>query len=101
MEMPRLNGSDLYAPLLEERPEIKVLVMSGTDIAEIVSQNIHMQFLPKPFDGKTVTKRVRDIFGFPPKPSKARLSSKKIGTILEPQPLQSSGRNVPMTPNDI
>src|SRR6266852_1165249 len=38
MEMPRLNGSDLSAHLLEERPGIKVLVMSGSDIAEIVSQ---------------------------------------------------------------
>src|SRR6266566_884933 len=54
MEMPRLNGRDLCAHLLEERPGIKVLVMSGLDIAEIVSQNIHMQFLPKPFDGETI-----------------------------------------------
>src|SRR2546423_15034599 len=36
MEMPRLNGSNLRAHLLEERPGIKVLVLSGADIAEIV-----------------------------------------------------------------
>jgi len=75
MEMPRLNGSDLCAHLLEERPGIKVLVMSGADIDEIVSQNIHLQFLPKPFDGQTIKKRVRNILGLPPKPSEARSSS--------------------------
>ena len=63
MQMPRLNGADLCTHLLEERPGIRVLVMSGADIAEIVSANIHMQFLPKPFDGETITKRVRGILG--------------------------------------
>ena len=85
MEMPRLNGSDLCAHLLEERPGIKALVMSGTDIAEIVSQNIHMQFLPKPFDGETLKKRVREILALPPKPFKARFSSERIGTTPEPK----------------
>src|SRR6266550_5077956 len=61
MEMPRLNGSDLCAHLIEERPGIKVIVMSGQDIAEIVNQNIHLHFLPKPFDGETIKKRVREI----------------------------------------
>ena len=64
IEMPRLNGSDLCAHLIEERPGIKVIVMSGKDIAEIVDQNIHLHFLPKPFDGETIKKRVREILGF-------------------------------------
>ena len=63
MEMPRLNGSDLCAHLLEERPGIKILVMSGSDMAEIVEANIHMQFLPKPFDGETIQRKVREILG--------------------------------------
>jgi YesN/AraC family two-component response regulator len=29
VQMPRLNGTDLCAHLLEDRPGIKVLVMSG------------------------------------------------------------------------
>jgi DNA-binding NtrC family response regulator len=70
MQMPRLNGSDLCAHLLEERPGIKILVMSGMDIAEIVDANVHMQFLPKPFDGETIKTRVREILSLPPKPSK-------------------------------
>jgi DNA-binding response OmpR family regulator len=63
VDMPRLNGTDLCAHLLEERPGIKVLVMSGADMSEIVSQNINLPFLPKPFDGKTLIARVRAILG--------------------------------------
>jgi DNA-binding response OmpR family regulator len=59
MMMPRLNGADLCAHLLAERPGIKVLVMSGADISEIVSQNVNLPFLPKPFDGQTLKARVR------------------------------------------
>src|SRR5271169_5819438 len=53
VQMPRLNGTDLCAHLLEERPGIKVLLMSGADMREIVSQNIDLPFLPKPFNGQT------------------------------------------------
>src|SRR5712671_4959633 len=83
MEMPRLNGRDFCAHLLDERPGIKVLVMSGSDITEIVSQNIHMQFLPKPFDGETIKERVREILSLPPKPSKPRSSSTAIESSFE------------------
>ena len=85
MEMPGLNGSDLCAYLLEERPGIKVLVMSGANVAEVVRQNVHIQFLPKPFDGQTINKRVRAILGLPAKPSKALLSS--IASATNPEPL--------------
>jgi CheY-like chemotaxis protein len=69
-EMPRLNGMDLIAHLLEERPRIKSIVMSGSDISEIVSQNINLQFLPKPFDGEALLARVRTILGAPVPSSK-------------------------------
>lgn len=61
VQMPRLNGTDLCAHLLEERPGIKALLMSGADITEIVSQNVDLPFLPKPFDGQTLNARVRAI----------------------------------------
>jgi DNA-binding response OmpR family regulator len=64
-EMPRLNGMDLCTHLLEERPGIKVIVMSGQDMSEIVSQNINLPFLPKPFDGEALLARVRAILGTP------------------------------------
>jgi DNA-binding response OmpR family regulator len=68
VDMPRLNGTDLCAHLLEERPGIKVLMMSGADMSEIVSQNINLPFLPKPFDGKTLIARVRAILAAPVQP---------------------------------
>jgi len=61
LEMPRLNGTDLCTQLMEERPGIKVLVISGTEVNEIVSQNVNLPFLPKPFDGVTLRARVRAI----------------------------------------
>jgi DNA-binding response OmpR family regulator len=63
--MPRLNGLDLRAHLLEERPGIKVIVMSGSDMSEITRQNINLPFLPKPFDGEALLARVRAILGAP------------------------------------
>jgi DNA-binding response OmpR family regulator len=63
--MPRLNGTDLCAHLLEERPGIKVLVMSGAYPAEIARQNANVPFLAKPFDGPTLKARVREILATP------------------------------------
>ena len=65
VQMPRLNGTDLCAHLLEERPGIKVLIMSGADMKEIVGQNVNLPFLPKPFDGETLKARVRAVLGPP------------------------------------
>jgi DNA-binding response OmpR family regulator len=75
LEMPRLNGADLCAHLLEERPGIKALVMSGADMREIVSQNVNLPFLPKPFDGQTIRARVRAILAAPVQPPTHLLSS--------------------------
>jgi DNA-binding response OmpR family regulator len=58
-DMPRMNGTTLCGNLLEERPGIKILVMSGMDISEIVDQNVDLPFLPKPFDGQMLKTRVR------------------------------------------
>jgi DNA-binding response OmpR family regulator len=65
VQMPRLNGTDLCALLIKERPGIRVLVMSGADMHEIVSQNANMPFLPKPFDGETLKASVRAILDQP------------------------------------
>ena len=85
MEMPRLNGSDLCSHLLEERPGIKILVMSGSDMAEIVEANIHMQFLPKPFDGETIKKRVREILGCSAKAVAGAITAPAGGTLIVPR----------------
>jgi DNA-binding response OmpR family regulator len=65
VEMPRMNGTDLCGHLMEERPGIKVLVMSGKDMKEITRRNANMPFLPKPFDGETLKARVRAILALP------------------------------------
>jgi DNA-binding response OmpR family regulator len=65
MEMPRMNGTDLCGHLMEERPGIKVLVMLGKDISEIIRQNANMPFLPKPFNGETLKAKVRAILASP------------------------------------
>jgi len=69
VEMPRMNGTDLCGHLMEERPGIKVLVMSGADITEIVRHNANLPFLPKPFDGDTLKARVRAILAAPVHPA--------------------------------
>lgn len=68
VEMPRLNGADLCAHLLEERPEIRALVMSSTDMSEIVGQNVNLPFLPKPFDGHALVAKVRALLAAPAQP---------------------------------
>ena len=70
-EMPRMNGTDLCGHLVEERPGIKVLVMSGKDISEIVRHNANLPFLPKPFDGQTLKARVRAILAVTVQPASA------------------------------
>src|ERR1022692_3243211 len=64
-KMPRLNGTDLCGHLLEERPGIKLLVMSGADMSEVARQSINVPFLYKPFDGETLRAQVRTILAAP------------------------------------
>ena len=61
VQMPGLNGIDLCAHLLEERPGIKLLVMSGADASRDAAQSAELPFLPKPFDIKTLLERVRAV----------------------------------------
>jgi len=63
--MPRMNGSGLCSHLLEERPGIKTLMMSGSGMNEIISQSANMPFLPKPFNGETLKAKVRAILAAP------------------------------------
>jgi DNA-binding response OmpR family regulator len=65
IRMPRLNGTDLCTHLTEERPEIKVLVMSGADLRNLTGKNVNLPFLPKPFDGQTLKARVREVLAAP------------------------------------
>ena len=61
MDMPRMNGADFCRQMSLERPAIQFLVMSGTDVRDIVSQNANLPFLPKPFDGEILKSKVREL----------------------------------------
>ena len=61
VEMPRLNGIELCLRLLEERPGIKVIVMSGRTEHENVRQSVNTPFLLKPFRGETLLASVREM----------------------------------------
>jgi two-component system, cell cycle sensor histidine kinase and response regulator CckA len=65
IRMPRLNGNALCAHLMEERPETKVLVMSGADLRTLTDKNVNLPFLPKPFDGQTLKAKVREVLAAP------------------------------------
>jgi CheY-like chemotaxis protein len=65
VDMPRLNGIKLCMQLLEERPGIKAIVMSGTDKGEIVRRNIDIPFLSKPFKSEALLANIREMLESP------------------------------------
>jgi CheY-like chemotaxis protein len=63
--MPRMNGIELAAHLVEERPGIKVLLISGTNMRHAVSPDLDQAFLPKPVDGQTLLARIKTLLAAP------------------------------------
>ncbi|MEM9114561.1 MAG: ATP-binding protein [Myxococcota bacterium] len=61
--MPQMSGTELSGLLLEARPEMRALFMSGyTKEALTVSErNPKMQFLPKPFRPEELAQKIRSI----------------------------------------
>jgi CheY-like chemotaxis protein len=64
VEMPRLSCTDLCTRVLDERPGIKVLVMSGTEMDETKTY-VNLPFLPRPFDGKLLKRKIQTILAAP------------------------------------
>jgi two-component system, cell cycle sensor histidine kinase and response regulator CckA len=58
--MPGMDGLELYGRLREERPRIKVLVISGRTSDELCDSG-KLPFLRKPFQSATLRLRVREI----------------------------------------
>ncbi len=69
VNMPRLKGTELCARLLEERPGIKLIVMTGDD-----GEDIGFPLLSKPFGGEALIAKVRQILAVPGQPPKHRSS---------------------------
>jgi signal transduction histidine kinase len=62
--MPQMNGPELVKKLGTARPEMKVLYMSGHIDPAVVSRDVLESediFLQKPFDSKTLARKVREI----------------------------------------
>jgi DNA-binding response OmpR family regulator len=59
VEMPGMTGIELAIQIGRDRPETKILLISGLDSGMLVLNN-GWQFLPKPFMGDMLRDRVRD-----------------------------------------
>ncbi|HLK49422.1 MAG TPA: response regulator [Bryobacteraceae bacterium] len=61
VNMPRLNGIDLAGRLTDERPGIRVLMMSGIEQA-----TLGLPFLKKPFLPDQLWRKLEQVFTEPP-----------------------------------
>jgi len=62
--MPQMNGRPLVEKLLESRPEMRVLFMSGYTDDEVMRRGVidgRTAFLQKPFTPAQFAKKVRDV----------------------------------------
>jgi PAS domain S-box-containing protein len=66
--MPLMNGRELAEAVLSERPEAKVIYMSGYADLAMARQGIlqaGIPFLEKPFSGEALIRKVREVLDFP------------------------------------
>ncbi|HPQ69351.1 MAG TPA: CHASE domain-containing protein [bacterium] len=66
--MPELNGKELYAKLVEKRPGLKSLFMSGYTENIIAHHGIlddNIEFIQKPFTTRSLTRKIREVLDKP------------------------------------
>lgn len=63
VQMARLNGTNLCASLLEERPGIKVIFTISADLSEFFTPVADLPFLTKPINGHTLRAKVCELLG--------------------------------------
>lgn len=64
--MPRMSGIQLAAQIIRERPNIRVLFMSGyteEEIGPLFGSNVVPEFLPKPFTAARLVTAVAAVLG--------------------------------------
>jgi two-component system, cell cycle sensor histidine kinase and response regulator CckA len=71
VDMPGMTGIELATQLNQERPDTKILLISGLPTGMLVLNN-GWQFLPKPFMADMLRDRIRDCLGEQP-PTKEQL----------------------------
>ena len=79
--MPRMSGRELALRLASERPDMKVLYMSGHTEDAIIHHGVLEQglaFLQKPFSPTHYHERVRHLLDRPPQSGEAALCEGKI-----------------------
>lgn len=64
VNMPGMNGWQLAKELADQRPDMKVLFVSG-DVEDVynagASRGEHIEFVEKPAQGDTLFRRIRDV----------------------------------------
>lgn len=63
--MPEMTGIELAIQLNQERPDTKILLISGLSTGMLVLNN-GWQFLPKPFMSDMLKDRIRDFLSEQP-----------------------------------
>ena len=66
VKMPRMDGLALIEKLLKERPNIRILVMSGHLRKSCAARKRGISFLRKPFPPGLFREKVREVLGDKP-----------------------------------
>ena len=61
VKMPKMEGMELSAHMLKERPGIKILFMSGKESGELMVHGRKMEFLRKPFLAKELSEKINSM----------------------------------------
>ncbi len=73
--MPGMSGREVGRRLTAERPDMRVLYLSGHADDSIVSHGVlepGLAFLQKPFTPENLARRVRELLDAPPEPGNGR-----------------------------
>ena len=65
VEMPEMTGLDLGATLQKARPDIHVMLMSGSTDGSLLALNYGWVFIQKPFDAAQLVKMVTEVLRTP------------------------------------
>jgi signal transduction histidine kinase/ActR/RegA family two-component response regulator len=71
MIMPHMNGRELFERLIEQRPELKVLYMSGYTDQAVIGEGLLDEgaaYLQKPFSLDGLARKIREVLELTPQP---------------------------------
>lgn len=69
LKMPGMNGIDVLVNIKRQRPEQKVMIMTGYDTVEHIVEAISSgaaHYLEKPFTPDTLIERINEVLGIGP-----------------------------------